>query len=152
MFSSRFGTTFLFTVNVCIYIFRLHYLLCVGMNIRIINNLFQKKSCNFPIVYMYFFKRYQKAFTFFVSGGCMKFPNLIIRIILDLSKYICAWNISFPGKFYLSQATQNFWEYMIHIQTVLFHTCNELFKPIKSWIYPASKRNYLFHSNLWLKT
>ena len=90
MFSSRFGTTFLFTVNVCIYIFRLHYLLCVGMNIRIINNLFQKKSCNFPIVYMYFFKRYQKAFTFFVSGGYMKFPNLIIRIALDLNKiYLC---------------------------------------------------------------
>ena len=86
MFSSRFGTTFLFTVNVCIYIFRLHYLLCVGMNIRIINNLFQKKSCNFLIVYMYFFKRYQKAFTFFVSGGYMKFPNLIIRIIIDLNK------------------------------------------------------------------
>ena len=86
MFSSRFGTTFLFTVNVCIYIFRLHYLLCVGMNIRIINNLFQKKSCNFPIVYMYFFKRYQKAFTFFVSRGYMKFPNLIIRIIIDLNK------------------------------------------------------------------
>ena len=86
MFSSRFGTTFLFTVNVCIYIFRLHYLLCVGMNIRIINNLFQKKSCNFHIVYMYFFKRYQKAFTFFVSGGYMKFPNLIIRIIIDLNK------------------------------------------------------------------
>ena len=36
--------------------------------------------------HMYHFKRYQKAFTFFVSGGYMKFPNLIIRIILDFNK------------------------------------------------------------------
>ena len=132
MFSSWFWRT-LFCL-LWTHVSKLHYLLYAVICSK-------KKFCNFHIVYIYCFKRYQKAFTFFVSGGCMKFPNLIIRIILDLSKYICTWNISFPGRFYLSQATQNFWEYMIHIQTVFFLTCNELFKTIKSWRYPDNKRN-----------
>ena len=39
-----------------------------------------------PTCKFYKLKRYQKAFTFFMTGGYMKFPNLIIRIALDLNE------------------------------------------------------------------
>eukprot|EP00493_Phyllostaurus_siculus_P020933 UN21258 len=60
--------------------------MCAGINIRKCIICSNKNSFNFHIVYMYHFKRYQKTFTFFVSRGYMKFPNLIVRIILDFNK------------------------------------------------------------------
>ena len=95
---------------------------------------------------MYHFKRYQKAFTFFVSGGYMKFPNLIIRIVLDLNKYICSWNINFRRKFHELQATESFWEYMRNGQMVSVQTYNEIIKTFKIWRYPAIKGIYTFIS------
>ena len=71
MFSSWFWRT-LFCL-LWTHVSKLHYLLYAVICSK-------KTFCNFHIVYIYCFKRYQKAFTFFVSRGCMKFPNLIIRI------------------------------------------------------------------------
>ena len=72
----------------------------------------------------------------------MKFPNLIIRIVLDLNKYICSWNINFRRKFHQLQATESFWEYMRNGQMVSVQTYNEIIKTFKIWRYPAIKGIY----------
>ena len=73
---------------------------------------------------MYWFKRYQKAFTLFMSGGYMKFSNLIIRIVLDLNK------IYFFVKYQLSEITSYSKFLKMHtIRWYLFILAKKLSKP-----------------------